>query len=155
MPEYHFKLVWNEGSVASDVVKDQDYALEWKQSHNPLIAHASDMIVMEPRLIPSNNVPPMFNGLSLSSSSFRLLDGHSGMGPWWYGVGYRRNHGGGNPAYIYQSGTGGKVAADRTQLFVNVSGLHYVNSKLQLLYPILKNAKLPTELPHELLTKKY
>ena len=121
--EYKFKFVWNNGVISPHETSpnDQDYAMEWTQSLNPLSATDTDMNPTGAVLIPSGNTPPLFKGLSFSSGpDWVLLDGN--VGGWrWYYVGYKRNHHGGNgigaAAYIYPDIGGGKVAS-RVQLFV-------------------------------------
>ena len=64
LAEYHFKIVWNNGTVLSDFNDNpnkQDYGIEWKQSVNPLHRYDTDMNPTEVKLIPSGNVPEIFN----------------------------------------------------------------------------------------------
>ena len=78
------------------------------------------MSISGAKLIPSNNVPSRFNGLSLSSSSRALLNGMGGSSWWFYAVGYTQLYKGGNTAYLHHSsGAAAKVAVKRTQLFVD------------------------------------
>ena len=127
MSEYHFKLVWNEGksTPGEQNLANLDVELEWIQKQNPLSATNADMSPTDPRLYPSNRIPPLFMGLSLSDSpNSALLDGTTN-GWWFYAIGNRLDHWGGNPAYLHNhSGTNSASmnALERTQLFVRPKG---------------------------------
>ena len=125
--EFHFKIVWNEGeSVATDGTNDKGMSLEWKQSANPLAETDQNMNPTEIRLLPMDIVPPLFDGLSVSTRADTLLDGNVGKW-WWYSIGYGTafTHAGvtGQPAYLYDCKCDGKKAV-RTQLFIKIPPGH-------------------------------
>ena len=128
LTEYHFKLVWNEGkNLPGELPADLDVELEWIQTNNPLTGTNADMSPTDPRLHPSNKIPPLFMGLSLSDApNAALLDGTTN-GWWFYAIGNRLTHMGGNTAYLHDDSginIASKIALQRTQLFVRASGLH-------------------------------
>ena len=125
MTEYHFKLVWNEGksTPGEQNLANLDVELEWIQKQNPLSATNADMSPTDPRLYPSNRIPPLFMGLSLSDSPHAVLLDGTNNGWWFYGIGNRLNWHGGNTAFLHDhSGinSAGKIERQRTQLFVLV-----------------------------------
>ena len=112
LPEYHFKLVWDEGTS----LDGSDVQLEWKQKNNPLSAVDSDMNPTGAIMTPSNSPPLKFYGLSISSNTARnLLDGTLGN-LWFYTIGYQSTFMGGSPKYGSRNGAG--PVANKSQLFV-------------------------------------
>ena len=130
LPEYNFKLVWNDG-IAQD---DEDVEMQWTQKQNPLSATDADMKPTKAFLSPSNDPPQLFAGLSISSYNWEtFLDGMTGA-YWWYSIGNPHwTWGGGNPSY-YPASPGVK----KTQLFVwvtcdNVNGICTGNNYLKMI----------------------
>ena len=122
LPEYNFKLVWNDGKAEGN----EDVEMQWKQKQNPLSATDADMKPTQAFLSPSNDTPQLFAGLSRSPTRGILLDGMTGVN-WWYSIGNSPWGFGkfaeGNPSY-YRNNIGVK----KTQLFVwvtcdNVNGI--------------------------------
>ena len=136
LPEYNFKLVWNDGIAEGN----EDVEIQWKQKQNPLSATDADMNPTGAFLSPSNDRPQSFTGLSISSAPQTLLDGMIMPGSWWYAIGNPKwDWGKGNPAYWEDLSAGGHPAsAKKTQLFVwvtcdNVNGICTGNRYLKMI----------------------
>ena len=126
LPEYHFKLVWNDGIAQGN----EDVEMQWTQKQNPLSATDADMKPTQAVLSPSNKTPQSFTGLSISSDPRTLLDGMTMPDSWWYAIGNPNwDWHGGNPAnYLGHPAGGYPAGATKTQLFVwvtcdNVNGI--------------------------------
>ena len=112
LPTYRMKFIWND-----------EHTLEWTQSKNPISVKDVDF---DPCANPfgcrmsSDYVKNVnFIGLSLSNTDKTLLDGVSGN-RWWYAIGHRETHQGGQPAFM-TSANGGKLSYN-TKLLVWLEG---------------------------------
>ena len=116
--EYHFKMVWDEGTNPGAFTDDVE--VQWKQTQNPLSITNFDTSPTEVLRSPSNTIIPynQFMGLSVSGEpAFCLLDGNTN-GDSFFCTGYpvKNQNLNGNLKY-----PGSPTAAQKTQLFVRAS----------------------------------
>ena len=95
---------------------DGDRTFEWTQSRNPIATASKKIVTCTAELCKGSSTGINFDGLTRSSAqTHTLLDGNADGG-WWFSVGYRIPHNGGNPGY-HDNGSKYHVAK-QTRLFV-------------------------------------
>jgi len=111
LEEYHFKIIWDNGA----------HTMEWIQKVHPLSVTDEAVGLVFVKIDGKDVISETsFNGLSISSNTLTesagtLLDGMGNHSYWWFSIGYKSLHHGGNPADYANS-----YVAQKTEMFIKL-----------------------------------